>query len=91
MDTVVAPWLVGIADLPMSNASNSKSTLPRLANVLRGRLEPTHVKQLRTTAPKDMRAAKTLRAKGRAEAKAKRRAREGTKRLPEKKAGNKVS
>lgn len=33
------------------------------------RLEPTHIKQLRTTAPKDMKAAKELRAKGRAAAK----------------------
>ncbi|EJC98642.1 uncharacterized protein FOMMEDRAFT_170883 [Fomitiporia mediterranea MF3/22] len=91
VDAVVAPWLAGVADLPMSsNASNSKSILPRRIDVLRGRLEPTHIKQLRTTAPKDMRAAKALRAKGRAEAKAKRRAREGTKKLPEK-TGNRAS
>jgi len=37
-------------------------------------LEPSHVKQLLTTAPKDMRAAKELRAKGRAAAKERRRA-----------------
>ena len=30
---------------------------------------PTHIKQLRTTAPKDMKAAKEQRTKGRAEAK----------------------
>lgn len=35
----------------------------------RSELVPTHIKQLKTTAPKDMRAAKELRAKGRAEAK----------------------
>ncbi|GJE99639.1 hypothetical protein PsYK624_159100 [Phanerochaete sordida] len=35
----------------------------------RAELVPTHIKQLKTTAPKDMRAAKELRAKGRAETK----------------------
>jgi ribonuclease P/MRP protein subunit POP3 len=37
-------------------------------------LEPSHVKQLLTTAPKDMKAAKELRAKGRAAAKERRKA-----------------
>ena len=37
-------------------------------------LEPSHVKQLLTTAPKDMKAAKELRAKGRASAKERRKA-----------------
>ena len=36
---------------------------------------PTHVKQLRTTAPRDMRAAKNLRAKKRAEGKLRRKER----------------
>jgi len=37
-------------------------------------LEPSHVKQLLTTAPKDMKAAKELRVKGRAAAKERRKA-----------------
>jgi len=37
-------------------------------------LEPSHVKQLLTTAPRDMKAAKELRAKGRAAAKERRKA-----------------
>ena len=37
-------------------------------------LEPSHVKQLLTTAPRDMKAAKALRAKGRAAAKERRKA-----------------
>ena len=39
-----------------------------------GSLIPTHIKQLRTTAPKDMRAAKEQRSRGRAEAKARKKA-----------------
>ncbi|KAH8111900.1 hypothetical protein DFH11DRAFT_1690154 [Phellopilus nigrolimitatus] len=84
---VVAPWLTGIA-VPPSRSTQKKSKIepPRRAQVLHKRLEPTHIKQLRTTAPKDMRAAKAQRAKGRAEAKAKRKAKEGAKKSATKKA-----
>ncbi|VDC01947.1 unnamed protein product [Peniophora sp. CBMAI 1063] len=51
-----------IDDLPPLHA-------PWLVPLQSRRLEPTHIKQLRTTAPKDMKKAKELRAHGRAEAK----------------------
>jgi len=49
-------------------------TAPWLSQIETSRsLIPTHVKLLRTTAPKDMKAAKGLRREGRAKAKAKER------------------
>lgn len=54
--TVFAPWLV----------YQDAELRPQII------LEPTHIKQLRTSAPKDMRAAKEQRTKGKAEAKARR-------------------
>lgn len=50
-----------------------------------GSLIPTHIKQLRTTAPKDMRAAKERRSRGRAEAKARKKAKQ---KAPEERAAN---
>ncbi|KAI5119771.1 hypothetical protein M0805_009242 [Coniferiporia weirii] len=77
---VAAHWLIGPADLPPHSTLKATSTaLPKRTTVPRRHLEPTHIKQLRTTAPKDMRAAKAQRAKGRADAKAKRKARAGSK------------
>ncbi|KAJ6621191.1 hypothetical protein B0H10DRAFT_2019173 [Mycena sp. CBHHK59/15] len=64
--TLTAPWLTSLAP-------SAKPTQQRLI--------PTHVKQLRTTAPKDMKAAKELRAEGKAAAKARKKSK-GTK-LPE--------
>jgi ribonuclease P/MRP protein subunit POP3 len=50
-------------------------TAPWLSQIETSRsLVPTHVKLLKTTAPKDMRAAKELRREGRAKAKERRRA-----------------
>ncbi|KAF7339330.1 Ribonucleases p mrp protein subunit pop3 kDa subunit [Mycena sanguinolenta] len=54
--TITAPWLTSLA----------ASATPVLQQLI-----PTHVKQLRTTAPKDMKMAKLLRAEGKAAAKAK--------------------
>ena len=56
---VVAPWLVG-SD---GDGLLAKKPAPNVAFV------PTHIKQLKTTAPKDMRDAKASRQKGRADAK----------------------
>ncbi|KAL5519613.1 POP3 [Sanghuangporus vaninii] len=83
VETIVAPWLMGFgaAAAPVLSASTTPKTKPKTipperVRLLRRRLEPTHIKQLRTTAPKDMRAAKALRAKGRALAKEERKAKE---------------
>ncbi|KAJ6519986.1 hypothetical protein C8R45DRAFT_953473 [Mycena sanguinolenta] len=54
--TITAPWLTSLA----------ASATPAQQQLI-----PTHVKQLRTTAPKDMKMAKLLRAEGKAAAKAK--------------------
>ncbi|KAL5494602.1 POP3 [Sanghuangporus weigelae] len=81
VETIVAPWLMGLgaAVTPALSASTIPKTKPKTipperVRLLRRRLEPTHIKQLRTTAPKDMRTAKALRAKGRALAKEERKA-----------------
>ncbi|KAL5533577.1 hypothetical protein ACEPAG_37 [Sanghuangporus baumii] len=81
VETIVAPWLMGLgaAAAPAPSASTIPKTKPKTipperVRLLRRRLEPTHIKQLRTTAPKDMRTAKALRAKGRAQAKEERKA-----------------
>lgn len=60
--TVIAPWIIASTPSIMS-----KQKMPTNYQFV-----PTHIKQLRTTAPKDMKAAKELRAKGRSEAKLKR-------------------
>jgi ribonuclease P/MRP protein subunit POP3 len=59
------PLLAAVADPPASWMTSIRGVA----------LEPSHVKQLLTTAPKDMKAAKELRAKGRAAAKERRKAR----------------
>lgn len=63
---IVAPWLIGMQ-------TDGKKEVDKQKNRQHSQkaLIPTHVKQLRTTAPKDMRAAKLQRAKRRAEAKKK--------------------
>ncbi|KAJ7110049.1 hypothetical protein C8R44DRAFT_884056 [Mycena epipterygia] len=63
--TLTAPWLTSLA--PSAKAVQQRQ-----------QLIPTHVKQLRTTAPKDMKIAKQLRAEGKAAA----RARKKTKAAP---------
>lgn len=70
---VVAPWLV-TAPLRAEVVRPADGPPPKQLRTAETSLVATHIKQLRTTAPKDMRAAKELRAKGRAEAKAKRKA-----------------
>lgn len=70
---VVAPWLA-TTPLRTQVAYSADGPPPKQLRTGETSLVPTHIKQLRTTAPKDMRAAKELRAKGRAEAKAKRKA-----------------
>ncbi|KAF9074824.1 hypothetical protein BDP27DRAFT_1257990 [Rhodocollybia butyracea] len=60
-----------IADVPILTAS-WLSTQVTIAELKRTSIVPTHIKQLRTTAPKDMKAAKEQRATGRAMAKEKR-------------------
>jgi hypothetical protein len=53
--TVVAPWL---------------AQATAISDTAAVQYEPTHIKQLRTTAPKDMKAAKKRRVQGKADAKA---------------------
>ena len=72
---VRAPWLVGLEGNPRELQSRADTS--RVAHRSKGAFEPTHIKQLSTTAPKDMRAARALRAKGRNEAKMKRKGRIG--------------
>ncbi|KAJ7786488.1 hypothetical protein B0H16DRAFT_1490637 [Mycena metata] len=60
-------------------------TAPWLTSLAASALIPTHVKQLRTTAPKDMKMAKVLRAEGKAAARARKTSRKEAKTPPTKK------
>ena len=77
---VVAPWLTTTVMYDNSESSLDTKKRPRTAD---NGLIPTHIKQLRTTAPKDIRAAKELRALSRAQAKDKQRIAKATNPKPE--------
>lgn len=73
---VVSPYLVGtLAFRPLLQRldpeAKTKSKRPEPVTIPKA-LIPTHVKHLKTTAPKDMRSAKLARSKARAAARAKR-------------------
>ena len=67
--SIAAPWLIGN---PTENRKAQTRGKPSGSLDEGMTLMPTHIKQLRTTAPKDIRAAKVIRAKERSEAKERR-------------------